>query len=119
MDVDKNQLVNGKCVALMIAIGTDALGGEVYGDLEHLIYDNGEARTLESYYPGMATPAQQAAVKASAKLNAAYVVSHQGAEVERPSRVVMPAEADDVESLPRVIRVDMRRDGTHPKAFLK
>ena len=115
MEVDKNQLVNGKCVALMIAIGTDALGGEVYGDLEHLIYDNGEARKLESYYPDMATPAQQAAVKASAKLNAAYVVSHQRAEVERPSRVVMPAEADDVESLPMFVRVNMHTK--HPKSL--
>ena len=112
MDVDKNQLVNGKCVALMIAIGTDALGGEVYGELEHLIYDNGEARTLESYYPDMATPAQQAAVKASTKLNAVYALSHQSVEVERPTMVVKPVSASDVERLPRVVRVGKT---LHPK----
>ena len=123
LDVDKGQLQRGRCLALMIAIGTDALGGEVYGELEHLIYDNGEARTLESYYPDMAqtSAAQQAAAKASAQMKVARKVSKESVAVERPARgeVKFTADRAEVESLPRVIRVDRKRDGAHPKAFLQ
>ena len=107
----------------MIAIGTDALGGEVYGELEHLIYDNGETHTLDYYYPGMTTTsaAQQAAVKASAQMKVARKVSKESVAVERPARgeVKFTANRAEVESLPRVIRVDRKRDGAHPKAFLQ
>ncbi|MBP3383628.1 MAG: hypothetical protein J6K78_06950 [Tidjanibacter sp.] len=117
IDIHKHSLVGNekRCVALMMAIGTDALGGEVYGELEHLIYENGVARTLESYYPNMATPAQQTVNKASAQLDAVYAISHQRADVERPSRVVRPIEAGDVESLQRVVRVSMK--SKHPKSL--
>jgi hypothetical protein len=60
MEVDNNQLVNGKCVAMMIAIGADVMGGEVYGELEHLIYDNGEWRTLDYWYPKSSAPLMSA-----------------------------------------------------------
>lgn len=123
LDVEKGQLIRGRCLALMIAIGTDALGGEVYGELEHLIYENGETHTLDYYYPGMTTSsaAQQAAVKASAQMSVARKVSQERAAVERPARGEIKFAADKVgvESLPRVIRVDMKRDGAHPKAFLQ
>ena len=123
LDVEKGRLQRGRCLALMIAIGTDALGGEVYGELEHLVYDNGEARTLESYYPDMVqtSAAQQAAAKASAQIGVARKVSQERVAVERPARgeVKFATSRADVESLPRVIRVDMKREGAHPKAIFQ
>lgn len=132
IDIRKNALVGNekRCLALMMAIGTDAVGGEVYGDLEHLIYENGVARTLESYYPDMASytapsAAAVAAQKASAQMAFAHKMAQQKAEVVRPERGTVRVAAEGgkqevrVEALPRVIRIDRKSDGAHPKAFLR
>lgn len=122
LDINRNQLVEGRCVALMIPIGTDVLGAEVYGDLQHLIYENGESRTLDSYYP--TTTAARVAELPRVESTMAKASAEKAAEIEelRPAkgqRVKMWESANEAtENLPVMIRVDRRADGAHPKAYL-
>lgn len=114
----ENSLVEKRALALMLPIGTDASGGDIYGPVVHLVYDNGEARTLESYYPDMATPAVAAMQKAALQLRVASSQMTNGSDIERPKgaiEVYRPAVAADPRAV--VVTIDRRADGVHPKAY--
>lgn len=110
----------GFCVALGMAIG-GTTSEPVYGPMEHLIYAEGEFRTLEYYYPG--------ATSSVAAKSAMYAVRQQMInDVHRPVGYVPSSELPEVEygvramdydafmSNDKMIVIDYHKLSAHPLA---